>query len=114
MFAPSKAQLKASIPQAIRRHIRRLLSEHDSLPEWERRFANQHNAELQLAQEGWCRWKPTELLGLARNGPARRARNDASIALRELERENVLQTFQYEGTGRVYAVRLATEIDPKS
>ena len=106
MFAPSKSELKESIPEAIRRHIRQLLSEHDSLPEWERRFANQHNAEFQLAQEGWCRWKPTELFGLARNGPARRARNDASAALRELEREGVVETFEYEGAGRVYAVRL--------
>ncbi len=64
-----------------------------------------------MAHEGWIRWAPTELLQLAKSGPTRRARNDTSAAIRELKREKVLQSFEYQGTGRVYAVRLAPNAD---
>ena len=106
IFAPSKSELKVSIPNAIQNRIKEITAAHASEPEWKQRLQSQHDESMRLAREGWVRWKPTELLDLAKAGPARRARNDASLALRELESEGVVETFEYEGAGRVYAVRL--------
>ena len=106
MFAPSRSELKNSIPQAIRTRLQQIRAEHETLPEWQRRWKEKNDMHWRMARECWIRWTPTELLQLAKSGPARSARNDASAAIRELEREEVVETYTRENCDRIFAIRL--------
>ena len=103
MGCPTVEQLKRrvlkagiEIPAAEVDRIRRK-------PKWQQCW---YEEDLENARNGWFRWTPTKLFQLPSSGPGRRARNHAAAALRQLQYETLVATSKFEGSDRVYAVRL--------
>lgn len=103
---PTVTELKHRIPTVLGEELQRLRAEFADLPEWQQRQWYAHEAAM-LA-EGWIRWRPSELLGLETEGPARKARNLAAKAMQQLAAEGVLERFE-QTPGRTYAVRLCDD-----
>ena len=103
MDCPTIEQLKLAILKAGLEVPAAEIARLERKPEWEQRW---YEEDLENARNGWFRWRPTKLFQLASSGPGRRARNHAADALRQLLDENLVATFRFEGSNRVYTIRL--------